>query len=532
MTVTNLARRLASAVVLCAGAALAALLPGSASAQAAYDAAFVSQTVPAVVAAGVQSNVSITMLNTGTATWIAAQGYVFLATAEPQDNYYWCIQNNPYGSHSGNRVLLPNDVAPGQTVTFNFVIIPLGCRFAAPAPLRFRMLSQNYGTFGQETPDPKVGVSTSANWVSQQVPAVVPAGATIQVTETFTNTSPATWDPADGYALVFAGATSSPWGTSSVPLPAPVAAGASVTFSFFVVTPTTIGNTNFQWQMGINGVGFGQSSPVTAVQVVAAGPVNYGGLWWNSPAGSESGWGINLAHQGDTIFATWFTYDATGKGLWLSSTTSATSTGVYTGTLLQSSGPPFSAMPFAPAQVRSVPVGTATFTFTDANNGSFAYTVNGISQSKTITRQLFGPQFPTCTFNLYNDLTQAYNYQDLWWAKPAGSESGWGANITHQGDVIFLTWFTYDTDGTPMWLFAGMPKTGAGMYAGTLMRTTGPPFNSIPFLPAKVVATNVGNASLTFTDGNNATFAYTIGSVTQTKAITREILVAPGTVCQ
>ena len=34
---------------------------------------------------------------------------------------------------------------------------------------------------------------------------------------------------------------------------------------------------------------------------------NYEGLWWRSPAGSESGWGINFAHQGDVIFATWFT---------------------------------------------------------------------------------------------------------------------------------------------------------------------------------------------------------------------------------
>ena len=40
---------------------------------------------------------------------------------------------------------------------------------------------------------------------------------------------------------------------------------------------------------------------------------NYQGLWWNAPAASESGWGINFAHQGDVIFATWFTYDLTGK---------------------------------------------------------------------------------------------------------------------------------------------------------------------------------------------------------------------------
>src|SRR6185312_17220634 len=37
-----------------------------------------------------------------------------------------------------------------------------------------------------------------------------------------------------------------------------------------------------------------------AASLAAAAP-NYQGLWWASPAGSESGWGINFAHQGDII---------------------------------------------------------------------------------------------------------------------------------------------------------------------------------------------------------------------------------------
>ncbi|HEX7327114.1 MAG TPA: S8 family peptidase, partial [Casimicrobiaceae bacterium] len=49
-------------------------------------------------------------------------------------------------------------------------------------------------------------------------------------------------------------------------------------------------------------------------------PPNYQGLWWASPATSESGWGLNVAHQGNLIFATWFTYDTSGKALWLSMT--------------------------------------------------------------------------------------------------------------------------------------------------------------------------------------------------------------------
>src|SRR5690606_32175309 len=32
------------------------------------------------------------------------------------------------------------------------------------------------------------------------------------------------------------------------------------------------------------------------------------------------------------------------------------------------------------------------------------------------------------------------------------SESGWGINVSQQGDIAFATLFTYDTDGAPLWL--------------------------------------------------------------------------------
>jgi len=76
------------------------------------------------------------------------------------------------------------------------------------------------------------------------------------------------------------------------------------------------------------------------------------------------------------------------------------------------------------------------------------------------------------------------------------------------------------------------PKTAPGVYSGTLYRTTGPAFNAVPFNPAAVVATAVGSATFTFSDGNGASFAYTVNGITQTKAITREVFVTPGTVCQ
>jgi hypothetical protein len=36
----------------------------------------------------------------------------------------------------------------------------------------------------------------------------------------------------------------------------------------------------------------------------------YEGIWWNA---SESGWGLNVAQQGNVLFATWFTYDTSGR---------------------------------------------------------------------------------------------------------------------------------------------------------------------------------------------------------------------------
>jgi hypothetical protein len=151
----------------------------------------------------------------------------------------------------------------------------------------------------------------------------------------------------------------------------------------------------------------------------------------------------------------------------------------FFGTLLQVTGPPFDATPFDPSQVVATPVGAATLTFTDAKNGTFAYTVNGIAQTKNITREVFGA-LPSCTFSANNNPAAVTNYQDLWWKAPAGIESGWGINFTHQGDTIFATWFTFDHDRAPMWLVVTAKMTAPGTYSGTLFRTTGPAFNAVP----------------------------------------------------
>ena len=98
------------------------------------------------------------------------------------------------------------------------------------------------------------------------------------------------------------------------------------------------------------------------------------------------------------MFATWFTYDASGKAWWLSVTAPKSAPSTYSGPLQATTGPAFSTGPFDPSQVKTTAVGNATLSFGDPNNGSFSYTVNGISQVKPITREVFARPGTVCHY--------------------------------------------------------------------------------------------------------------------------------------
>lgn len=269
-----------------------------------------------------------------------------------------------------------------------------------------------------------------------------------------------------------------------------------------------------------------------ATGTVIPGPaVTYQTLWWASPPGSESGWGVNITHQGNTLFATWFTYDLDGSPMWLvMSDGQLASPGTYSGLLYRTTGPAFSAVPFNPSAVTVTQVGSATFTFQSATSGMFTYTVNGITQTKAIVPQVFSSNVPVCTDGGAPPASTVF--QDLWWRSPAGSESGWGINITHQANTIFATWFTYAADGKGMWLVMDNGMSNGPGFTGDLYRTSGPAFNSSPWNSAAVQVTRVGSGTFNFTDANNGTFQYTVDGISQTKAITRQVFGTPVSVCR
>jgi cytochrome c553 len=109
---------------------------------------------------------------------------------------------------------------------------------------------------------------------------------------------------------------------------------------------------------------------------------DYTDLWWNH---LQAGWGMNIiqhAQGTNNIFAVMYIYDDTGHATWfiLPGGTWVTPTR-FTGPWARVSGSPASAayMFNPPTQV-----GTATIDFTDRNNATITFTVNGVATTKTM----------------------------------------------------------------------------------------------------------------------------------------------------
>ena len=234
------------------------------------DAAFVAQLIPNAMEAGRSYPVTVTMRNSGTLTWPAGGSYT-LGAQTPAGNLNWGL----------NRVSLPAVVAPGQTVTLNFnVQAPV---VTGPLTMQWQMLKSGGGYFGQTTATASVNVFApfdDAQFVAQDVPATMIAGAAYSVSVTLRNRGTTTWRTSTvGMETIALGykplPTATLWGLNRVVLPGPVAPGATVTFNFTVSAPGVAGTYDFQWQAVKGPVGFfGQVAPHVAVQVSPGTAVN------------------------------------------------------------------------------------------------------------------------------------------------------------------------------------------------------------------------------------------------------------------
>jgi hypothetical protein len=115
---------------------------------------------------------------------------------------------------------------------------------------------------------------------------------------------------------------------------------------------------------------------------------DYADMWWAGAA--QNGWGVVLTQQYHAIFAAWYTYDATGQTTWfVMPNGSWTSSSTYTGALYRTRGTQVIGGVYDPNALVVTQAGTLTLTFTGTGSATMTYTVDGVTQTKSITRLAF-----------------------------------------------------------------------------------------------------------------------------------------------
>ncbi len=246
------------------------------------------------------------------------------------------------------------------------------------------------------------------------------------------------------------------------------------------------------------------------VAVETAGPGNYQDLWWAGTA--ENGWGMSIAQHGATIFAVMFIYDTNGQPTWVVMPGGSWDGGFtrYSGPLYAPTGSWFGNYDASRFNV-GAPIGTASLAFAGTSRATLEYTINGVSGTKSIERQAFGPR----------DSTPVASYADLWWGGTA--QNGWGVAIHQQYRTLFAIWYTYNASGRTVWyVMPGGAWTTSRNFAGAAYRATSSPWLGTPYAAGRFLAQPVGNLSFMFTDLDRATMNFSIDGVQRAEPITRQ----------
>jgi hypothetical protein len=113
------------------------------------------------------------------------------------------------------------------------------------------------------------------------------------------------------------------------------------------------------------------------------------------------------------------------------------------------------------------------------------------------------------------------NYTDQWWNP---NESGWGAAILQQHDVLFIDLFVYGPDARPTWYTAALffrSDLSGTVFSGDLAATTGPWFGAF-FNPNLVATRKVGTIVFSATSTDTAVLTYTVDGIAVSKNIERQ----------
>jgi hypothetical protein len=138
----------------------------------------------------------------------------------------------------------------------------------------------------------------------------------------------------------------------------------------------------------INGFsgGKGMTRYVFANRNLDEAPPPYGGMWWGGPG--KDGWGVSIQHQGNTIFATWYTYGADGAVTWFYMPAGQRGSGnTYSGDLFRTTGARWIGQPYYDgSSTNTIRVGTMTLNFANADAATMTTTIDGATLTQPIVR--------------------------------------------------------------------------------------------------------------------------------------------------
>jgi cyclophilin family peptidyl-prolyl cis-trans isomerase len=144
---------------------------------------------------------------------------------------------------------------------------------------------------------------------------------------------------------------------------------------------------NASFDFSINGISGHRAITRQVFGTPGAAPAtDYTDVWWNA---AESGWGIALTQQYGTLFAAWYTYDADGRAVWYAATNCPIVGNSCTADVFQVTGGTPITSPWTAANRHTAKVGELTLTFTSTDTATMSYTLNGLANTRSISRLQF-----------------------------------------------------------------------------------------------------------------------------------------------
>ncbi len=230
----------------------------------------------------------------------------------------------------------------------------------------------------------------------------------------------------------------------------------------------------------------------------ASAPPDVSGLWWD---GQPSDQHLFLAKSGGTLTALWFTHNG-GQPVWYVATgcqlkANQCSADLYMSWTYQPGI--LSGAALDPSQVMAAKVGTLELDAGNPANLQAAVTLNSVRTPVSLARQMSG--------------SSGDGMGGIWWAS-TGLESGIAA--MQQGDSLFLTWFTYGSDGRGSWYWVPDCRQNAAATAcsGDLYQSSG---------ADQATAQKVGSAGMDFAGAYSANFHWQAGAASGVAPVEREV---------